>query len=302
MPSVLVVDDTPVDRVLVTGLLKRRSTLAVSSVADAESALQAIESARPDLVVTDLLLPKLTGLDLVLILRERCPGLPVVLITAHGSEDLAVRAIAEGAASYVPKSQLAERLLATVEQVLEAAHSDRGYSDFQSCLQDARLRFVVGRNVGVIRHLTEFVCGMAESVGLCDAHDGLRLRVALRSLMFLGHYAGNREVPLAELDELESHEDRSLAEADMRNSEDSRPVRCLEATFELSSRVGVFEIRHEGPALPVEVFSRHSNQQHLVPGEYRGLVMLRAFADELEASPDGRIVRMVRRNRSLANE
>ena len=62
----------------------------------------------------------------------RHPGVPVVLMTAFGSEALAVEALDQGAASYVPKSQLPDKLLNTVEKVVALARADRNYECFVS--------------------------------------------------------------------------------------------------------------------------------------------------------------------------
>lgn len=302
MPSVLVVDDTPVDRCLVEGLLRRTPSLTVESVASAGEAIRRIEQSPPDVVVTDLLMPEINGLDLVTILRERCPGLPVVLITAHGSEDLAVRALAEGAASYVPKHQLSDRLLATIEQVLAAARADRGYETFQSCLQDARLRFLVGSHEGVFDQLTDVACGMSGSVGLCDSHDQLRLAVALRGLLLVGHYVGNLELPIDVLDELDVPSAAIHAPIEQRRASTPYRTRRLEVQIELSSARGEFRARHEGPPFPLGLFGGDAGRLPNAPNACRELILMRAFADELEVSADRRTISMVRLRRTNLGE
>ena len=62
----------------------------------------------PALVLTDLIMPEMNGLELVKAIREHHPFVPVILMTSKGNEEIAVQALQGGAASYVPKSQLAE--------------------------------------------------------------------------------------------------------------------------------------------------------------------------------------------------
>src|SRR5690349_13770360 len=103
MPTVLVVDDSPIDRRLAGGLLENHFACDVQFAADGKEALQQIERVAPDLVLTDLQMPEMNGLELVAAVKRDYPFVPVVLMTAQGSEDLAAEALRRGAASYVPK-------------------------------------------------------------------------------------------------------------------------------------------------------------------------------------------------------
>ncbi|HKB37178.1 MAG TPA: response regulator, partial [Gemmataceae bacterium] len=69
--------------------------------------------------------PDMNGLQLVEEIRLRYPFVPVILMTKHGSEDLAIQALQRGAASYVPKVNLARDLLETAEGVLEVAQAKK---------------------------------------------------------------------------------------------------------------------------------------------------------------------------------
>ena len=111
MPSVLVVDDSAVDRRLAAGLLRNEGNWQVELAESAEQALARLAGSPVDLVLTDLRMPGMDGLALLKAIRLQYANLPVVLMTAEGSEDLAVEALRQGAASYVPKQQLAAMLV-----------------------------------------------------------------------------------------------------------------------------------------------------------------------------------------------
>src|SRR5437764_9766136 len=101
--TVLIVDDSPVDRCLMAGLLETELSLRVRFAADGAEALALIEREPPGLILTDLQMKPMDGLELVGAVRARHPLVPVILITAYGSEEIAVQALRRGAASYVPK-------------------------------------------------------------------------------------------------------------------------------------------------------------------------------------------------------
>src|SRR5947207_14855647 len=125
MATVLVVDDSAVDRRFVGGILSRDGKYKVEFAEDGSQALARIREAEPDLIVTDLQMPNRNGLELVAAVRMHHPGVPIVLMTGHGSEDLAVEALHRGAANYVPKPQLGDRLLEAVEEAPSMAPADR---------------------------------------------------------------------------------------------------------------------------------------------------------------------------------
>jgi two-component system response regulator AtoC len=105
MPHVLIVDDEPAVLFTLRELLEERG-ITVRSENDGAAAVAAIESGAiddVDLVLTDYAMPGLDGMALLARLRAYRQELPVVLLTARGSERLAARAIKEGAFDYVPK-------------------------------------------------------------------------------------------------------------------------------------------------------------------------------------------------------
>ena len=97
---ILVVEDERAIQIALTGLFKKQGyEVVVASSADA--AIVAIQNDSFDLVLTDLALGKgKTGMDVLHACHDERPGTPVILITAHGSEKLAVAAMKAGAADY----------------------------------------------------------------------------------------------------------------------------------------------------------------------------------------------------------
>ena len=112
MRNILIVDDSPFDRHLATSILKVSNDFHVISVADGRQALEALESTDFAVVVTDLNMPEMNGLELVREIRKRNSELPTIVMTAYGSEATAMRALQSGAFSYVPKFHLKSETLA----------------------------------------------------------------------------------------------------------------------------------------------------------------------------------------------
>src|SRR5581483_8250139 len=117
MASVLVVDDSAVERHRVEKLLHKIADLTVLTAANGKEAIALLGREHLDVVLTDMQMPEMDGLQMVEEIRAKFPAVPVVLMTAHGSEEVAVQALQKGAASYVPKRNLAQDLEETIVSV-----------------------------------------------------------------------------------------------------------------------------------------------------------------------------------------
>lgn len=84
-----------------------------------EEALEAIDAALPDVVVTDLGLPGMSGTEGIKIVRERHPDLPVIALTVHDEDEEVFRALCAGACGYLLKTTPPARLLESVREVVE---------------------------------------------------------------------------------------------------------------------------------------------------------------------------------------
>jgi two-component system response regulator AtoC len=117
MSTVLLVDDEPGVLFTLKELLGDRGHRVLTARSGAE-ALPQIEEA--DAVVTDQSMPGMTGLDLIAAILQRDPAMPVVLITAYGSERVAVSAMKAGAYDYLPKPFDIDEVALVIERALEA--------------------------------------------------------------------------------------------------------------------------------------------------------------------------------------
>ncbi|MGH3743865.1 MAG: response regulator [Mycobacteriales bacterium] len=115
-PLVLVVDDDDDVRAMVTDLLEQEG-FRTHDAADAPSALQAVEAIGPDVVLLDVTMPDMGGLDMLTELRRR-NDVPVILLTGRGSETDRVVGLRMGADDYVVKPFSSAELVARVQSVL----------------------------------------------------------------------------------------------------------------------------------------------------------------------------------------
>lgn len=123
--QIFIVEDHPVLRSVYADVLRFEPGLHLSGQASsAEEALVVLESVPCDLLVTDLMLPGMSGVDLVMRLRSVRPSLPAMVISGHEESVYAERARAAGAVAFLPKSTLARTLVETIREVLSRPGAD----------------------------------------------------------------------------------------------------------------------------------------------------------------------------------
>jgi signal transduction histidine kinase len=136
MPRVLIVDDDVLLlKALPEALLLRMEGVAVETCDSAPSALRQIAATDYDAIVADIKMPGMDGLALLAEIRALRPETPTVLITGHGHDDLAVRALRGGAYDFIQKPIEREYLLASLRRAIEAREYRRHLHEEQEILE-----------------------------------------------------------------------------------------------------------------------------------------------------------------------
>jgi len=118
--DVMIVDDHPVFRQGLKNVLAAQEDLRIiDEAADGESAIEKAEERNPDVVIMDINLPELNGLQATRELKERCPEINVIMLTAYDDEEQIYHAIRSGASAYHAKDVRPESLIGVIRQVNE---------------------------------------------------------------------------------------------------------------------------------------------------------------------------------------
>jgi CheY-like chemotaxis protein len=297
MTTILVVDDSAMDLQLVRGLLKKHSGWTVLLAANGKEALEHMERQQPDLVLTDLQMPEMNGLELVNVIKIAYPLVPVILMTAAGSEEIAVSALKPGAASYVPKRHLAHELDEVVKQVLSAARQDRGKARLMTHrMTITESTFVLENDPTLIPALISHLQQTMRLMELGNEAERLRVGVALEEAMLNAYYHGNLEVS----SELREKDHRGFYDlAKQRALETPFRDRCIHVSARFSRPKSVYVIRDEGPGFDPSTLPDPTDPSNLDRPCGRGLLLMKTFMDEVSYNAAGNEVTLVKRRTSL---
>lgn len=295
MTTVLVVDDSAWDRHKVGSLLQRAG-FEVIFAEHGKAALDLLADKRVDLVVTDLQMPELDGLELVEAIRLRYPAVPVILMTAHGSEEIAVKALQRGAANYVPKLSVTTELIPTVKSVLDVAQTERPRTESPELnvidlVEYTESKYVFDNDVAVVRPLISHCETNLTRIKTIDQTALIQIGMALREAIANAIYHGNLEVP-SSLREGAGNAYFELIE-ERRRTQPYGERRVRLTTRESRSEV-TYVITDEGPGFDPSSLPDPTDLLQLEKVSGRGLWLIRTFMDEVRHNERGNEITMVK--------
>lgn len=293
MPKILIVDDDEVDRELAGRCLGKLDELELLHAEDGLQALELVSTGAPDLVLTDLRMPGMDGLELVEKLHDDHPLIPVLLITSYGSEKIAVQALKAGAASYVPKDDMESDLAETVEQVLEMMDARRSRSTILRCLEQREMCFELENDLKLISPLAGFMQESLEGLGF--GTDSVRTQVGMALMEGVSNAIihGNLEVG-SEL-RVDGTKKYYAAIEQRRHQQPyaNRRVRCVARE---SAEQVEYTIVDEGPGFDHSSLPDPTSPENLIRAQGRGLMLIRMFMDEVRHNERGNEIFMCKRS------
>jgi len=292
MARILVVDDSPLQRKLAGSLIERTASMLVDYAASGDEALELMAVRLPDLVLTDLQMPGLGGLDLVARVRELYPQVPVVLMTGSGSEQMAVEALRGGAASYIPKEVLERELIETLRAVLEVSHENRSRALLMRSMIHSESVFVLGNNPAMIGPLVNYLQQGISAMGLCSEIENTRIGVALDEALVNAMHHGNLELDSAlRRDDLDGYH-RLI---DERRRQMPYRDRRIHVSAVLDRHRATFVVRDEGSGFDPDVLPDPTEPANLARPHGRGVLLIRTFMDEVIYNDVGNEVTLIKR-------
>ncbi len=289
---ILVVDDSPTQLVQIRMLLESVG-YDVFTATDGLEALEQIKQSQPDLVLTDLQMPNMDGLELVREITQRQMSVPVILTTAAGSEMIAAQALHAGAASYVPKSGLSTILLPTVQRTLELQKSTQTNQLLADCFQSATFQWKLTNDQSLVPDLIGRVESILNELADYDPGQHMQIAMALDEAIVNAMVHGNFEVSteLRRVDDGQPYLDK-ISERSRTEPYCDRVVH-----FELhADREGAtFKIRDEGPGFNVNDVPDPTDPSNLDKEGGRGLLLINTFMDEVHHNEKGNEIVMRKR-------
>jgi len=287
MHYVLIVDDSDVDRLLMEGLLKKVPGFEVIGARDGVHALEQLKAWSIDMVITDIQMPRMDGLELMEAVRKDHPDIPVVLTTGMGSEEIAAVALKSGAASYIPKSRLNKMLISTVEETFDMLSSERNYNRLLQRSLRSHFEFSLNSDPSQVPAFVDFTEKMLKGMTPLNRTERLRVSMAVSQALNNALYRGNLEIgahykiptPNSPGPEFEQIVSERLASAPWKD-------RKILVAMEIRKTGFGIRIRDDGTGFDTSNVGSWNNPV------LRGVILMKSFMDEVIYSGNGNDVEM----------
>lgn len=288
MPNVLVIDDSPFDRELVSRILAEEPDLTVEITEDGFAGLDRLKQGGIDVVLTDLVMPEVSGLQVVTTIRIDYPETPVILMTSQGTDVIAVDALEQGAAGYVPKRMLNQWLVDTIREVLSMAGAGQAYQELAASFNSTEFDLTLDNDTALFDPLVDYVQQMATGIRVVDPNGGYRLGVAFREALDNALFRGNLEMSREQLSE-ESERlitgQPSLIEE--RRGQAPYSDRRINVKVKITRDEAQIVVRDEGPGFDVSSAVPADKAASLDDAPGRGLVLMRTLVDDVSFNETG---------------
>lgn len=287
--TVLVAEDSRTQSVLFRSMLEKAGYRAIMTT-NGREALETIRNTPPDVVITDLDMPEMNGLELVEAVHEDFPHIPVILATAVGSEAIAAEAMRKGAASYVPKRSLTD-LIPTLQRLMAVAQSDRASTQLAEWSTYSEVRFCLPNDGALVAPLVAQMKRMVERFGLRDKSGALRVAMALDEALQNAIIHGNLEVS----SQLRESEDTNAYFKLAKERRDQTPynTRRVYVQAVVTRESAEVRIRDEGPGFDPKKIPDPTDPAYLDRPCGRGLWLIHAFIDEVHHNDKGNEITLI---------
>ncbi|MDG2380662.1 MAG: response regulator [Pirellulaceae bacterium] len=290
MAYVLIVDDSEVDR-LMAGKFVETGNHETEVAVNGRDALEKMSKRLPDLVLTDLVMDEIDGLELVKRVRRQYPEVPVILMTGFGTDDAAVRALQEGAVSYIPKDNLKDRLAETIRTTLIASQTAAQERPHWMFLTGSESQYVLGYETDGRRTLIDHFEDELTKMDFCDAADRIRVGTALAEALTNAVEHGNLELD----SDLRESPDQTYYELgqDRRGKSPYKERRVFINKTVTPAKI-TYEIQDQGPGFDHTNLPDPTDPENLTKLSGRGLLLIRTFMDEVTFNSNGNQITLVK--------
>ncbi|MCH2211069.1 MAG: response regulator [Fuerstiella sp.] len=295
MASILIAEDSATQATQIRLLLERDGH-SVLIATDGKQATAILAETLPDIIITDLNMPEMDGLELVEFVRTHHSEIPIVLLTANGTEDTAVQALRKGATSYLPKRELSRSLVSSVSEIMERIEARRSRSKVMDALITAESTYVVPNDHRFAGQVIAQLEEQLRTMNYSDATGMVRISVALREAVTNAIDHGNLELD-SELREDDESAYTKLGQ--QRARQEPWMDRRVTVTSRVTPNQVCYTVSDQGPGFDPSSLPDPLDPENLLRTHGRGLMLIRNFMDEVIHNDAGNQITMIKHRVSL---
>ncbi len=289
--TILIVDDEDIIRY---ALQKKLSRIGynVISLEKAEDVLYLVKNGgqKIDLIITDIKLRKMDGIELLRRIRNLDDPIPVMIITGHGNVEDAIRALRFGASDFIRKPFDINEIASSVRAILRSRDEKELADNFSQYADFEKAEFRIPPDISIINPLAYRLTRNLVASGLCNNNTSENLSLALVEAISNAMYHGTLEIS-SDIRE-EGGIKKFNEEVERRKNDSAYMNRFIKISYHLTKEYVEYIIEDEGPGFNYHSLPDPRDPENFFKESGRGLLIIRIHMDEVEWVGRGNIVRL----------
>lgn len=293
--SVLIVDDEAIIRNVLQRKLEQTTTYNVHTADDGDVGLEIFKQEKVDLVITDLLMPRMNGIEMLRELKGIEPGVPVIIITGYGTLEDAIEAIHLGAEDFITKPFDINHVLETIDKTFRKLAEETDQREVIKFIANENIQLEVPTNIDLLNTVINYIFSHLKARWLVSDEDLHDVKVCLYEALTNAFEHGNLGISGTKKNELLKQSQQAWREylVERCASTECQAAR-IHIRLEISEEQMAVTVRDEGSGFDHRSRMQETDTEEIFRVHGRGLLLIQSLMDELEFSDAGNQLKMIK--------
>lgn len=293
--SILIVDDEEIIRNVLRRKLEQTTSYSVLTADDGTVALDIFKQRPVDLVISDLLMKEMNGIELLRNLKSIEPTIPVIIITGYGTLDDAIEAIHLGAEDFIKKPFDINEVLDTIDKTFRKLAEEADQREVIKYIAHEDINLEIPNQFDLLNTLINYIFSHLRARWLVSDEDLHDVKVCLYEALTNAFEHGNLGISGEKKSKLLEQSQQTWRDFLVSVMEDTSNInKKIRVNLKISEEEMVVAIRDEGPGFDYKARTQDVDPEELFRSSGRGLLLIQSLMDGLSFNECGNEVRMVK--------